>query len=438
MHQLTLINAVPRVVPDEKVAPLGCLCLLSTLRERGFDVDFRDFQMVSSDRTLDVDTLVGLFSNPGAALGVSCYSPGLPMVLTALCAFNHQYPNVPIFLGGAGPTVSSWHLVSRFPWLTAIALGEADRTLPEMLDALMKGRDLSEVPGLVVTNGHGHPMVTAYRAPISDLDTLPLPAHDLVSYTDYRMPSISLSRGCNWSCGFCCSESIWQRGARYRGLENVFAEVEWLVREQGCRSLDILDFNFLADPRRAEDFCQRMLSLESEVIWCADLRVDQMEERMLKMMTHSGCRGIFLGIESGSERILRQIGKQFNLRSIVPKVRLASQHVDVVVSFIWGYPYETYEDFLDTLRLGLHLRGKGNRVMIQRLIPYSGASITRDGWPLSFKPDLVREWIPSDKANELLGFVEKYPEVFECFLCFDTPEYERKVALLKEHGFWGG
>lgn len=436
MHQLTLVNAVPRPVPDEKVAPLGCLCLLSALREQGFDVDFRDFQTVSSDRILDVNTLVGLFSNPGAALGVSCYGPGLPAVVTALRAFHHQYPDVPIVLGGAGPTVSASRLVSRFPWLTAIALGEADRTLPEMLGALMEGRDLADVPGLVVPDDHGRPRITTRRAPIRDLDTLPLPAHDRVSYTDYRMPSISMSRGCNWNCGFCCSESIWQRGARYRGLDNVFTEIEWLFREQGCRALDILDFNFLANPRRAADFCQRMLRLERDVIWCADLRVDQMEEGMLQMMTRAGCRGIFLGIESGSEKILRRIGKRFHLETVMPKVQLAAQHVDVVLSFIWGFPYETFEDFLDTLLLGLHFRDSGNRVVIRRLIPYSGAPITREGWPLSFKPDLVRQWIPADNAAGLLGLVQKYQDLFECFLCFETPEYERKVTLLKKHGFW--
>lgn len=166
--------------------------------------------------------------------------------------------------------------------------------------------------------------------------------------------------------------------------------------------------------------------------WLVNGRINLMDEAMMRTMADSGCVGIYYGLESGSDDILKQINKGFTAEKAKRVVLQSKKYFGkVMVSFIYGFPIESMADFYDTLFLAIFLFDKGVDVHRHLLSPLPLTPLyERYKDSLSFSQDLISDisWEGSVRSisSEVLGLIKKYPQVFTSFYHFDSPDLLKK------------
>ena len=336
-------------VERELHVPLGPLYLTRALEDAGFSVDFRDYQCVHSDDPFDMEVFLGFLRDPAPVIGLSCMANLLPFTILAMRAIRERYPDRVLVLGGVGTKAVEEELLTRFPWINIICRGEAERTGPELLHAIRRRGDLAAVAGLSFRT-NGHVTHTPDRPRITDLDSIPFPAFEKVDLARYQGYGMMTSRGCPYPCTFCSVAPVWNLQSCSRSPRNIVAEMEFLNREAGVDLFLFQDEFFVSGRRQVMEFCGELQRRGLNVQWKAFGRVNLVDEEMMRAMAHSGCVELRFGIESGSDRVLKEIKKGFTAAEtleVVPKAVDIFPRVDAF--FVWGFPFETMEDFHQSL-----------------------------------------------------------------------------------------
>ena len=258
----------------------------------------------------------------------------------------------------------------------AVLLGEPELTFGDVLDRLARGEDLRGVPGLVHRVADGVERGPE-RGRIEDLDALPCPDHSLVDPGAYResfMPrpigAIMTARGCPHRCTFCVR--TYGRKLVLRSAESVAAEVASLAR-MGIRHVRFLDDTFTVRRDRTMEICDR-LSRDKGLTWTALTRLPGLDDEQLRAMAGAGCRRLYVGVESGSQRILDRYRKDLSveaIRDVVPRIQAAG--IEVSAFFIVGAPGETESDVEASLQLALEL--EPDYVIVTRLQYWPGTEL---------------------------------------------------------------
>jgi len=353
-HDITLVNVSTGVQTGEGGSielylPLGSLYLVSALERAGIDVEFRDYQLYSRDLPyrLDVESFQSFLEGSSRILGVSCMVSMLPFVLLGTKRFKESHPDHTIILGGPGPSGVAEAIMASMPWVDVVGRGEGEVTLVEVVRALKNGGSLASIPGITYRDAggvrHNPP-----RERIRNLDGIPFPAYDRVDVGSYSNISIVTGRGCPYRCAFCDVGPLWENKTRFRSIGNVVAEIELLRNRYGQKRVNVADDTFDLKRDRAEAFCREVGGLG--IGWTCLARIDLMDDSLLDLMAKAGCDSVFLGIESGSDAVLKKIRKRFTIREATEKAELATKYMKrVVTSYIWGFPFETMDDFKSTI-----------------------------------------------------------------------------------------
>ncbi|MCB9475920.1 MAG: radical SAM protein [Deltaproteobacteria bacterium] len=237
--------------------------------------------------------------------------------------------------------------------------GEAEEALPELLDAINNGRDLSQVTGIVYRDEDGNPVVTPPRALFRDVDNAPFPArHHLPNHLYYSFISqyrnftaLITSRGCPFRCIFCE-----QGGLRFRprSPENISDEIDECVHVHGIKEFDFFDSSFTTQKKRVIKICEEIINRgqHEHIAWAIRSRVDLINEEMLRYLKEAGCKRIYYGIESGNEEILKTLKKETTIQRIKEVVRETNKvGIDTFGYFMVGNPGETEETVNETIQL---------------------------------------------------------------------------------------
>ncbi|HUR33739.1 MAG TPA: radical SAM protein [Vicinamibacterales bacterium] len=244
---------------------------------------------------------------------------------------------------------------------TAVITGEGEITLVEVLDALRSGNpSLTRIAGLVVRE-NGALVRTSPRAGLRDLDTVPRPAWDLVDVERYRAiwmarhghfsMNIATTRGCPYHCNWCAKPIYGQRYTA-RSAEDVAGEVAWLKRSYHPDHLWITDDIFGLKPGWIDAFARAVRARDAVVPFKCLMRADGITAPVASALRSAGCRTVWIGAESGSQRILDAMEKGTRVEEIECAVRLL-RAVGVEVCFFlqFGYPGETLADIALTLEM---------------------------------------------------------------------------------------
>ena len=155
----------------------------------------------------------------------------------------------------------------------------------------------------------------------NDLDILPFVSFDFCA-NNYSPVPINTSRGCSFNCKFCDRKYLWGDKLRFRSIENIIEEIEILDNKFDCREIWFDDANFIMKRERTIDFCLMLLKKKLKIYWSCSTRVDSVDREVLKIMKMAGCKTIYYGVESGSELILRNIGKNYTQEQIITAIKL--------------------------------------------------------------------------------------------------------------------
>jgi len=343
MNILLTTSAAPEKSPfstDEKRPPLGLGFLISLLRQQGHQVWFLDNYLAPTGfleqgflQRHHID-LVGIYAN------TICYRDTLRM-LSAIEALRQ-----------------------RGVWLGKIAVGGphavvALETIPEYVDYVVQGEGERAV--LAIVEGTAQERLIREER-IRDLDSLPfqpwdvfarLPYDDSCPWVDIRpVFTMNTSRGCPFQCAFCSVKSVWGANYTYMNAERILAEIEYLIKDYGAQGIYFREDHFTLREQRTVEFCEQLLHKPWQIQWACETRVDALSEDLIALMSKSGCKAVYLGIESGSQRVLDRLQKHISVEQIVKAIQWC-KHYDIrtYCSLIIGTPGETFEDYLKTQQL---------------------------------------------------------------------------------------
>ncbi|HXY53268.1 MAG TPA: radical SAM protein [Nitrospirota bacterium] len=272
-----------------------------------------------------------------------------------------------ICAGGPYPTAVQEHcLDDAGTEIDAIVTGEGELTVLEIVERLQSGRNLEGVLG-VVYRERNRVFKNPPRPLISDLDSLPFPARELLGDTNryipppgtYRKRPVAVmitSRGCNRHCIYCFQlDKDRKSGIRYRSVDNVMKEIGLCVK-LGYKEIKFLDDTFAADYERAMQIAQEIQRRRLAITWFASACVNQVDKPLLETFRDAGCWAILFGAESGVQKNLNTIRKGITLDQIENAVRTAhAVGLKVSTPFMFGIPGETFEEGLKTIEFAVKL-----------------------------------------------------------------------------------
>jgi len=418
--------------------PLGVLCLASTLERAGLspdvvDLDSRYAGWVEGRRArgdFARDSADHLARIPADVYGFSTICSSYPLTLRIATALKRARPDCQIVLGGPQASAAAAETVEAFPAVDAVVRGEGEPVLPALLDAFASSRDLASVPGITYRSGGG--VASSPEAPIvADLDELPLPAFHRYPRVkrSWTLP-LEVGRGCPFSCTFCSTNRFFGRRFRMRSPDRVVEDMATLRRLHGVRRFAFVHDNFTVDRRRVVAFCEAARDSREGFTWSCSSRTDTLDDELVDLMWGAGCRGIFVGVESGSVRTQQAIGKRLDLAEARDRIRSASRRrMTCTASFITGFPDERREDLRDTVSFFV------DSLRLDRVEPQITLLSPLTGTPLHerHRHELLRDEIVSDMAlqgaeqdradAELIG---RHPGIFSSFYSVPTRWLDRR------------
>ena len=433
--------------------PLGPLYLLTALWKSGIDVDFRDYQLVERDDLFDPEALCDFLEGAAPVVGLSCMANLLPFVLYAMPFLKKRFPHTRFVLGGVGAQDIEREILERTPELDVVHRGEGERSVPLLVQALLNNAPLDNVPGVFYRNGVAVRMNPP--APrITDLDSLFKPGYQGLDFKKYVGHNILGSRGCPYPCTFCSIAPVWGRTAHSRSNESIVEEMAFMHREHGVNQFLFQDEFFVSGPERIKGFARLLMKSGIGVRYKAFARVDLVDEEALGMMADSGCIEVRFGVESGSNRVLKLVKKGFDAETALRVVSMAKRHIQGVDAFyIWGFPFETMEDFSDSVFQMITLRGMNIRIMPSLLTYLPQTEIyreIRDKSRLEFCPWLMPEYMIAgmerrvsvrvsidERHKGFFDYIMQNRDIFPGFFHLDiTANLVPKLEMLEEFGFY--
>lgn len=345
--------------------PLGLGCLAANL-DKKHSIDLLDGVL---EKREDTDVLAEIRRRSPDAVGFSIWNFNMDVVRRLATQIRGAFPDVKIILGG--PSVSGYgkEILSVVEADYAF-LGEAERTLPALLDEIQNGEIdreiLKKIDGLVYRNRQGDPVANAPTWPAMD-DLVPCD-YGFIRLGDYleqgyrygihenarRTAPVMTTRGCPFPCEYCSARLVSGKEVRRRPVESVADEIRRLHEEYGIDGFNIIDDNFTFHVEYAKQVCRAILDLGfRDVSFCCPngIKIEYLDDELLRLMKDAGWECLFVAPESGSERTLKRMRKKINLQDVPAKLDMIKKHgLKVFGFFMIGYPGETASDILATIR----------------------------------------------------------------------------------------
>lgn len=271
-------------------------------------------------------------------------------------------------VGGVHPTIFPKETVSDKE-IDYVIIGEGEESFLKLIKFIQSGKKevKIDVDGCAYKR-NGKIFMNDKTSFVKNLDTLPIPARDLIPMEFYfkqgsvlyglggrRAATILTSRSCPMKCTFCSVQLIQGQGLRMRSAENVFTEIEELVKKYGAEEVLVLDDNFTFNKERVVKICKMILRKKLKFRWNTPngVRADKLDTELLSMMKKAGCANICIGIESGNDRIRNEVIRKGLTRESIAKALKICSKVGMPVTgfFILGTPGENEETFQDTLEM---------------------------------------------------------------------------------------
>jgi anaerobic magnesium-protoporphyrin IX monomethyl ester cyclase len=390
--------------------PLGILSISAYLEKHGFENDvfdstFSTFSNLCSHLETTKPEVIGLYTNLMTRINV-----------IRIIKFIRSTPNLShtkIILGG--PEVRQHAEPLLKCGADVIVIGEGEVSMLEVCKALHKNTSLENVNGIHWKNPKGDIIANAERELIKDIDELPFPNRkkvDLQKYFDAwkkahgeSSVSVSTMRGCPYTCKWC-SRAVYGMSYRRRSPSLVADEIEWLQKNYTFDSIWFVDDVFTINPKWMREFAaviaERKLYVRYEII----SRADRLNEEMLVLLAATGCFRIWIGAESGSQKIIDAMDRRVDVKKVREMIRRTRELGMEAGTFIMlGYPGETEEDIHETVN---HLiESNPNHFTITLAYPIRGTELfeeTRDNFTH------VGEWETSNDRD--IDFRRTYPRKY--------------------------
>lgn len=341
------INVLPSYLP------YGLLYIAAVLREKGVRV-----------KIYDSNTMFGDFASfvrkeKPKIIGISILSgPCLSDAVEKAKEIREILPKVKIIFGGIHTTIFPKEVLQN-DYVDFVVINEGEFPIWELSEYLLKGRGtLSKIKNLGYKKGKK--LFLNPIRPFIDLNSLPLPAWDLLPMEKYihkkfysnKVVTLHTSRGCPWNCAYCYNQAVNFR--RWRGIsaEKIIEQIEFLQKNYHIEGFQFYDDEFDANPKRVVEFCNLILEKGLKIKWAHYSRTNVADKERYILEKKAGCEFIEFGVESGSPRILKMIQKQQTVDNIRNAFKICREvGLKSGAMFMIGLPTETKKEIEATVKL---------------------------------------------------------------------------------------
>jgi anaerobic magnesium-protoporphyrin IX monomethyl ester cyclase len=347
--------------------PLGVGYLGTLLKQHGHEVRVFD-QNVEGLEDDGLWQLVAEFQ-PQIA-GFSVITPNYPVARKQIRKLKQLHPDLWVLAGGIHATLFPDDLIED--GADVVVLGEGEPVILDLVAGLAEGRDLRGLPGLLFRARGGEIIRTGGHCQTTSLNDLPFVDRTLYNLPKYTHHSMLASRGCPHHCAFCCNYTgtVRNDGVGIRAYQHVIEEMEHLRDAHGAREIFFADDIFLLRKHDILEFCAAYAARNAGVKWIGQMRADRVDAKVAEAMRGAECQRIYFGVESGSERILRDAKKGMTTEQIRRGIRAAvDAGLRVKTGWIYGLPGSLEEQYA-SIPFMLDLRP--HEISIHQLIPFPG------------------------------------------------------------------
>jgi anaerobic magnesium-protoporphyrin IX monomethyl ester cyclase len=359
----------------------GLLCLAAVARQLGVAVSVVE----ASARNLSPDVALSeVLAFKPDVVGFTATTSEIVQAADLARRVKTAMPQVLTLIGGCHVTSIPEETMISFPAFDMAVIGEGEQTLCEILKRVTNGERYPAVAGTAVREGAEIRRLEA-RPLIHDLDSLPLPAWDLLEgfprnfhpspgrIRRWPCASVVLTRGCPNQCVFC-DRSVFGNRCRAYSPRYAVELVRDLYERHGVRELLIEDDTFVLSKERVRDFCERLIELRLGLSWSCLGRADRVDLELLKLMRKAGCWHISYGVESGDPEILKAMHKRLDVEQIRAAVRWSRKAgLRTKGFFIVGFPGETADSLAKTKALACSL-GLDD-ISVMQMTPFPGSEL---------------------------------------------------------------
>jgi len=401
MKTLLVFPALRSIYGIPNYPPLGLSYLSASLSKSRIEHDVIDLRLYSNWE----DKFTKKISEGFDIVGITATTFGFDQVEKLARIIKEISPNSLVVLGGAHPTLINDKILKKNKNIDFIIVGEGEHAIVELCQSITKKLDLKKIKGLIFRKGD---KVTSNINGFwnCDLDNLPFPDYDKFNLNEYhgdtsftgiikkrKILPILTSRGCPFECIYCSVYLASGNIFRVRSPENVVNEIEFMKKKYNAGIFDFLDDNFTLDVERAKKICKLIIDKKLKIQWGPPngIRVDKIDEELVKLMKKSGCNGIALGIESVDDNVLKKLKKHTTFKQIENAVYLFKKHkIPIKAFFLIGSPGGSKEEVKKSFEFAF--KNKIEEARFSMLTPYPGTElfnwVTKNKYWITKQPEI--------------------------------------------------
>lgn len=357
---------------DFTLVPLSLLYVAQPLIEHGIDVEIIDQRF---EKDFFAEVRKRLTPDP-VCIGINCITGPQIEQVVLISKFVRDLTNAPIVLGGPHATLFPEQTLQS-GLVDFVVMGKGEAPFLNLVRALKANTSPGGISNIGYRDGGS---VVIERGAVQEVPVRTIPYHLVLRYGRPSTIPIFSSYGCPYHCAFCV-EKVLHPVYHEVPLDDVLFMIEEALRLEP-RFIDFLDDNFLLNRRRVMDLLSLSYQRGLDFRWVCMGRVDgvmRMSDDALAFLQQRGLVGIFFGVESGSEKILKLINKGITPKMVLElNLRLRKKGIQPHYSFMAGFPTETEEDFEETRNLIRRLKEENPEAVVWKVnqyTPYPGTEL---------------------------------------------------------------
>ncbi|MBU1031126.1 MAG: radical SAM protein [Nanoarchaeota archaeon] len=263
-------------------------------------------------------------------------------------------PKIKILLGGPGTNTSearSWFTNSIPELIECYVVGEGEETLYEATRALLKNKSIDNIPGIITYKNKKYNIFKQRKLLQINKQNI-WPTYEEFDLNEYHSDALRVewSRGCIGNCVFCKGKAI-NPGYRFRNPKSIVEELKYHVKNNNKKRFIVVDLTVNGNLKRLEEVCDLIIKKKLNIKWLAQgIPRTEMDLNFCRKMKKAGCYEFQIGVESGSDKVLKIMKKRHSVSEAEKCIRnLSNAGIKTGIFIMVGFPCETEKDFNKTL-----------------------------------------------------------------------------------------